>query len=104
MDDQDSNSADAASLGEPPARGRIYSDITQTIGATPLVRLGRLAVELGLEAEILAKLEFFNPLASVKDRIGVAMIEALEREGRIAPGATLIEPTSGNTGIALAFA
>ncbi|MEO0995756.1 MAG: cysteine synthase A [Pseudomonadota bacterium] len=104
MDDQDSNSADTASLGEPPARGRIYSDITQTIGATPLVRLGRLAVELGLEAEILAKLEFFNPLASVKDRIGVAMIEALEREGRIAPGATLIEPTSGNTGIALAFA
>lgn len=85
-------------------RGRIYEDITETIGATPLVRLGRLGKELGLGAEILAKLEFFNPLASVKDRIGVAMIEALEQKGLIAPGATLIEPTSGNTGIALAFA
>ncbi|GMG82961.1 cysteine synthase A [Paralimibaculum aggregatum] len=85
-------------------RGRIYDDITGTIGATPLVRLSRLAADAGVEAEILAKLEFFNPLASVKDRIGVAMIEALEASGRIAPGATLVEPTSGNTGIALAFA
>ena len=85
-------------------RGRIYDNITQTIGSTPLVRLSRLTSELGLEAEILAKLEFFNPIASVKDRIGVNMIEALEADGTIAPGATLIEPTSGNTGIALAFA
>ena len=87
-----------------PPRGRIYDDVTQTIGATPLVRLSRLAAESGVQAEILAKLEFFNPIASVKDRIGVAMIEALERAGKIAAGTTLIEPTSGNTGIALAFA
>ena len=85
-------------------RGRIYDDITQTIGSTPLVRLSRLTAHLGLEAEILAKLEFFNPIASVKDRIGVNMIEALEAAGKIKPGDTLIEPTSGNTGIALAFA
>ena len=85
-------------------RGRVYDDITQTIGGTPLVRLSKIAAEAGVEAEILAKLEFFNPLASVKDRIGVALIDALEDSGRIAPGATLIEPTSGNTGIALAFA
>jgi cysteine synthase A len=85
-------------------RGRIYDDITQTIGSTPLVRLSRLTKAHGVGAEILAKLEYFNPLASVKDRIGVSMIDALEEEGRIAPGATLIEPTSGNTGIALAFA
>lgn len=87
-----------------PPRGRIYDDVTQTIGATPLVRLSRLAAEAGVGAEIVAKLEFFNPIASVKDRIGVAMIEALERDGRIGPETTLIEPTSGNTGIALAFA
>ncbi len=86
------------------AHGKIYDDITQTIGGTPLVRLSRMAADAGVEAEICAKLEFFNPLASVKDRIGVAMIEALEAEGRIKPGDTLIEPTSGNTGIALAFA
>lgn len=86
-----------------PPRGRIYDSIIDTIGATPLVRLRRLSREAGCGAEILAKLEFFNPLASVKDRIGVAMIEALEREGRIGPGTVLIEPTSGNTGIALAF-
>ncbi|MGF1444749.1 MAG: cysteine synthase A [Pikeienuella sp.] len=85
-------------------RGRIYTDITETIGSTPLVRLTRLATAANVSAELLAKLEFFNPLASVKDRIGVAMIEALEQEGRISPGATLVEPTSGNTGIALAFA
>ncbi len=87
-----------------PPRGRIYADITETIGATPMVRLSRLAKERGVAAEILAKLEFFNPLASVKDRIGVAMIEAMEREGHVAPGGTLVEATSGNTGIALAFA
>ena len=85
-------------------RGRVYGDISETIGHTPLVRLGRLARADGLEAEILLKLEFFNPLSSVKDRIGVAMIDALEAEGRIAPGTSvLVEPTSGNTGIALAF-
>jgi cysteine synthase A len=85
------------------ARGRVYDSMVATIGATPLVRLKRLAVDAGVKADILAKLEFFNPLSSVKDRIGVAMIEAMEREGKIAEGSTLIEPTSGNTGIALAF-
>ena len=85
-------------------RGRIYDDITQTIGSTPLVRLSRLTDHLGLKAEICAKLEFFNPIASVKDRIGVNMIEAMEAAGTIKQGDTLIEPTSGNTGIALAFA
>ncbi len=84
-------------------RGRIYDSIIDTIGGTPLVRLRRLAEDAGAGAEILAKLEFFNPLASVKDRIGVSMIEALERDGKISEGTVLIEPTSGNTGIALAF-
>ena len=87
----------------PAGRGRIYDSITETIGDTPLVKLNRIADERGVKATILAKLEFFNPIASVKDRIGVAMIEALEASGAIKPGATLIEPTSGNTGIALAF-
>jgi len=86
-----------------PGRGRIYQSITDTIGDTPIVRLDRLAKEKGVHAHILAKLEFFNPIASVKDRIGVNMIDALEQQGVIKPGATLIEPTSGNTGIALAF-
>ncbi|MGM0586348.1 MAG: cysteine synthase A, partial [Pseudomonadota bacterium] len=84
-------------------RGRIYQDITQTIGSTPLVRLSRLAVEEDLKSEILGKLEFFNPLASVKDRIGVALLDSLERTGRLTADTTIIEPTSGNTGIALAF-
>jgi len=84
-------------------RGRIYNNITETIGSTPLVRLSRLQAEMGLAAEICAKLEFFNPIGSVKDRIGVSMIDALEAAGRLRPGATIIEPTSGNTGIALAF-
>ncbi len=86
-----------------PGRGRIYDDITQTIGDTPLVRLSKLAAAHGVGAEILAKLEFFNPIASVKDRIGVSMIEAMERDGKIGPKSVLVEPTSGNTGIALAF-
>ena len=85
-------------------RGRIYDSITDTIGATPLVRLPKLAAAYGVGTELVAKLEFFNPLASVKDRIGAAMIDAAEREGKITPGkTTLVEPTSGNTGIALAF-
>jgi len=84
-------------------RGRIYGSILDTIGDTPLVRLPRLDAEMRPRGTVLAKLEFFNPLASVKDRIGVAMIEALEEAGQLRPGATLIEPTSGNTGIALAF-
>ncbi len=86
-----------------PGRGRIYDNITQTIGDTPLVRLSKLAAAHGVKAEILAKLEFFNPIASVKDRIGVAMIEALEASGKLNANSVLIEPTSGNTGIALAF-
>ncbi len=87
-----------------PGRGRIYNSMPETIGDTPLVRFDRLAASRGVKAKLLAKLEFFNPIASVKDRIGVAMIDALEAEGRIAPGkSVLIEPTSGNTGIALAF-
>jgi cysteine synthase A len=85
-------------------RGRVYDSITETIGDTPLVRMHRMPKEAGVKADILLKLEFFNPLASVKDRIGVAMVEALEKEGKITPGKSiLIEATSGNTGIALAF-
>lgn len=88
-----------------PGRGRIYDSIIDTVGDTPIVRLDKLAKEKGVEANLLAKLEFFNPTSSVKDRIGVAMIESLEKQGKIAPGKTvLIEPTSGNTGIGLAFA
>ena len=86
-----------------PGRGRIYGSITETIGDTPIVRLDRLAKAKGVHANLLAKLEFFNPISSVKDRIGVNMIDALEADGLIKEGTTLIEPTSGNTGIALAF-
>ncbi|KZL29074.1 cysteine synthase A [Pseudovibrio sp. WM33] len=87
-----------------PGRGKIYSSITETIGNTPIVRLDRLAKAHGVKGNLLAKLEFFNPISSVKDRIGVAMVEAMEAAGKIVPGkTTLIEPTSGNTGIALAF-
>src|SRR5918997_3782552 len=93
----------APDLGKKPGRGRVYDSITETIGDTPLVRLKRLPQERGIDAEILVKLEFFNPIASVKDRIGVNMIDALEADGVLKAGGTLIEPTSGNTGIALAF-
>jgi len=86
-----------------PGRGRVYDSITETIGDTPLVRINRMAKEAGVVADILLKLEFFNPLSSVKDRIGVSMIDALERQGKIAENTVIIEPTSGNTGIALAF-
>jgi len=84
-------------------RGRIFENITETIGNTPLVRLNRVGADHGVDANLLAKLEFFNPMASVKDRIGVAMIEALEKAGKLKPGGVIVEPTSGNTGIALAF-
>ena len=86
-----------------PLRGRIYDSIAETIGNTPLVRIPRIAAEEGLVADVALKLEFFNPISSVKDRIGVNLILALEREGRIGPDTVLIEPTSGNTGIGLAF-
>ena len=88
---------------QPEFRGRIYDSIVDTIGATPLVRMGRLAATEGCRADLVAKLEFFNPLASVKDRIGLAMIKAAEAAGKVGPGSVIVEPTSGNTGIALAF-
>lgn len=91
-------------VDQPQARGKVYDSILDTIGNTPLVRLSKFKEKYGLEADILVKLEFFNPIASVKDRIGYAMIEDAERAGKITPGKTvLVEPTSGNTGIALAF-
>ncbi|MEJ5085905.1 cysteine synthase A [Brucella pseudogrignonensis] len=91
--------------GETAGRGRIYNSILDTIGNTPLVRIDKFAKQNGVEANLLVKLEFFNPLASVKDRIGLALIEALEAQGKAVPGKTVfVEPTSGNTGIALAFA
>jgi len=86
-----------------PGRGRTYDSILETIGNTPLVKLHRLAEEAGAVATIYAKLEFFNPLSSVKDRIALSMVEAAEREGILKPDSVLVEPTSGNTGIALAF-
>src|SRR5882757_1495013 len=85
----------------PGFRGRIYDDISQTIGFTPLVRLRRVVGDA--KATVAAKLESFNPLWSVKDRIGVAMIDAAERDGKINKNTVIIEPTSGNTGIGLAF-
>jgi cysteine synthase len=86
-----------------PLRGRIYDSIAETIGNTPLVRIPRILHEEGITADVVLKLEFFNPIASVKDRIGVGMILDLEESGKLKPGGTLIEPTSGNTGIGLAF-
>ncbi|MGB1107425.1 MAG: cysteine synthase A [Parvibaculales bacterium] len=87
-----------------PGRGRVYASITETIGDTPIVEVRRMAGEYGIGAKIFAKLEFFNPIASVKDRIGVAILDALEAQGKIKADTVLVEPTSGNTGIALAFA
>ena len=86
-----------------PGRGRIYNSIIETMGNTPLVRVPNLSADLGLAGDLLLKLEFFNPISSVKDRIGVGMILDLEESGKLLPGGTLIEPTSGNTGIGLAF-
>ena len=83
-------------------RGKIYDNIMQTMGNTPLVRLPNITE--GVPSDLCYKLEFFNPIASVKDRIGIAMIEALEADGKLKPGGTIVEPTSGNTGIAIAFA
>ena len=86
-----------------PGRGRIYGSILETVGNTPIVRVPRLSKEEGLKSTLLLKLEFFNPLASVKDRIAVGMITQMEKDGKIGPGTVLIEPTSGNTGIGLAM-
>ena len=97
------NTYDAARFKR-AGRGKIFDSIIDTIGDTPLVRLPRLSAQIKPKGEVLAKLEFFNPLASVKDRIGIAMVESLEAQGLLKPGSTIIEPTSGNTGIALAFA
>jgi cysteine synthase len=91
-----------AAIGK-PGRGKVYENIAETIANTPLVRLSRLKAEAKAKADILLKLEFFNPLQSVKDRIGVSMIDTLEATGKLKPGGTLVEPTSGNTGIGLAF-
>src|ERR1700743_1312397 len=92
-----------AETSKPEFRGKIYDSILDTVGAPALVRLPKLTKLYGIKADIVAKLEFFNPLASVKDRIGKAMIEAAERDGRLKAGTVIVEPTSGNTGIALAF-
>src|SRR5580704_1135223 len=93
----------AATPAHRPGRGRIFQSITETIGDTPIVRPNRLPQIKGIQGTLLAKLEFFNPIGSVKDRIGVSMIDALEAAGQVGPDTVLIEPTSGNTGIALAF-
>lgn len=93
----------AEAENEPEFRGKIYENILETIGATPLIRMRRLAAAEKCDAELLGKCEFFNPLSSVKDRIGLAMIEAAEAVGQLKSGSVIIEPTSGNTGIALAF-
>lgn len=101
--DASSEKAAMTSASHQPGRGRIYDSIVEAFGDTPIVRLRRLPGMHGVNATILAKLEYFNPAASVKDRIGAAMIIAMEKAGIIKPDTVLIEPTSGNTGIALAF-
>jgi len=90
-------------MSMPPREKGVYEDITKTIGGTPLVRLNRIPKEEGCAATVLAKLEFFNPLSSVKDRTALGMIEAAEKDGRLKPGGMVVEATSGNTGIGLAF-
>jgi len=99
----DQKPAYAAERFRRAGRGRVFDSIIDTLGDTPLVRLPRLSAEMKPKGEVLAKLEFFNPMASVKDRIGASMIEFLESKGLIKDGTTIVEPTSGNTGIALAF-
>ena len=102
MSDKENTAYDAARFIR-KGRGKVYDSIIDTIGDTPLVRLPRISAELKPKGTVLAKLEFFNPISSVKDRIGAAMIDALEAKGLLKEGATIVEPTSGNTGIALAF-
>ena len=97
------NLLDDHATNTPKYGGRIYNSILDTIGKTPLVRLHQLVEDSGCKADIVCKCEFFNPLSSVKDRIGLAMIEAAEQDGQLKPGGIVVEPTSGNTGIALAF-
>jgi cysteine synthase len=103
MSSSDATAKPAQHAVRRPGRGRVFDSITEAIGDTPIVRLRRLPDLHGVKAGILAKLEFFNPAASVKDRIGVAMIDAMEAAGVIGPQTVLVEPTSGNTGIALAY-
>jgi cysteine synthase A len=93
----------APASARPPGRGRVFHSVTDAVGDTPIVRLNRLPGLHKVKATILAKLEYVSPSASVKDRIGVAMIDAMEAAGLVGPGSVLVEPTSGNTGIALAF-
>jgi len=103
MDDATPDKVYDAARYRRAGRGKIFDSILDTIGDTPLVRLPRLTAAFKPKGEVLAKLEFFNPIGSVKDRIGVAMIEYLEAKGLLKPGGVIVEPTSGNTGIALAF-
>jgi len=103
MDDATPDKAYTAARYKRQGRGKIYDSVLDLIGDTPLVRLPHLTAALKPKGEVVAKLEFFNPLASVKDRIGVSMIEWLEAAGHLQPGGRIVEPTSGNTGIALAF-
>jgi cysteine synthase A len=103
MDDATPDKTYDAARYKRAGRGKIFESILDTVGDTPLVRLPRLSAALKPKGEVLAKLEFFNPIGSVKDRIGVAMVEYLEAKGLLKPGGMIVEPTSGNTGIALAF-